>query len=122
RPSLFGPVNFVSPQYITQAKFAKAFAKALHRPCFLKMPASFLKILLGEMAETLLLNGQFASPQVLTSNGFEFKFTDINETLNYMVDIKFCNFKNEAKKISQSIPQNIDIRRVSVVGLHNQTV
>lgn len=86
KSSIQGAVNFVSPECITQKQFAKAFAHALKRPCFLKMPASILQILLGkQMADELLLNGQCASPKILLTHGFVFKFPNIAEALAHIL-------------------------------------
>jgi uncharacterized protein len=80
-PTLSGPINFISPTSISQKQFAKAFARILHRPSFLRIPAFFLKIIFGEMGNALLLNGQCAYPKVLLSNDFNFSYTDIDKTL-----------------------------------------
>jgi uncharacterized protein (TIGR01777 family) len=84
-PTIKGPVNIVSPQCLTQAQFAKALAKALHRPAVLKTPAFLLKLVLGEMADELLLNGQCAYPKVLLTHGFTFKYPNINTTLMHNI-------------------------------------
>jgi uncharacterized protein len=76
-----GPVNFVAPECISQAQFAKAFAKTIHRPCFLRIPPSFLRTFLGEMADVLLLNGQCVYPQILLNNKFQFQYPDIKHAL-----------------------------------------
>jgi NAD dependent epimerase/dehydratase family enzyme len=41
-----------------------------------------LKILLGEMAEQLLLQGQKAVPKKLTDSGFKFSFPECEDALN----------------------------------------
>lgn len=82
KPQIRGPVNFVSPECISQQEFARAFAHALHRPSIIKTPAFLVKGIFGEMAEELLLNGQCAYPKVLLENGFTFKYTDIRTTLD----------------------------------------
>lgn len=70
---LQGPVNAVSPESVTQADFAKALGRAIHRPSILPMPAFLAKAVLGEMAEGLLLASTRAMPRRLLATGFEFK-------------------------------------------------
>ena len=70
---LQGPVNAVSPESVTQADFAKALGRAMHRPSILPTPAFLAKALLGEMAEGLLLASTRAMPRRLLATGFEFK-------------------------------------------------
>ena len=54
-PQIVGPLNVVSPHAIRQEEFAKLLAKKLHRPAFVHLPAFLLKLMLGEMADALLL-------------------------------------------------------------------
>lgn len=76
-----GPVNFVAPNCVTQKQLAQSIGRALHRPSIFPMPAFLLKLLFGQMAEELLLNGQNVKPDVLLANDFKFDFPDINSTL-----------------------------------------
>lgn len=79
-----GPVNFVSPQCLTQYQFAQAFAKILHRTSFVRTPAFLIKLLLGEMGNDLLLNGQCAYPKQLLTHHFIFQYPTINEALQHI--------------------------------------
>ncbi|MCU1397742.1 MAG: hypothetical protein JWN62_851 [Acidimicrobiales bacterium] len=68
-----GPVNLTSPNPVTQADFADALGKALHRPTFLPIPAFGPKLLLGgELVDNLLLSGQRVLPAALLGDGFAF--------------------------------------------------
>jgi len=72
-----GPVDFVSPNCVTQKQFAKALAKSLHRPCLLPIPGFAIKLLVGdEMATELLLEGQHVKPARLLELGFQFEYPD----------------------------------------------
>lgn len=78
-----GPVNFIAPEAVTQAQFAKMMGEILKRPTFIKTPEFVLSALYGEMAENLLLAGQHVTPKVLTENGFEFQYPRLKEALRY---------------------------------------
>lgn len=78
---LNGPVNIVSPGCVTQFQLAKAIGKVLHRPIWLPMPAFILKLMLGQMAEELVLHGQHVAPKKLVDAGFEFHAPTIEQAL-----------------------------------------
>jgi uncharacterized protein (TIGR01777 family) len=69
--SLSGPVNVTLPTPATNAEFAEALAAALHRPAFVPVPASLMKLALGEFAWELL-GSKRALPTRLESTGFTF--------------------------------------------------
>lgn len=76
-----GPYNLTAPKPVKNKDFAKALGKALHRPSFFKVPASFLKLGMGEMADELLLSGLKIIPKRLLDDGFQFKFENLNDAL-----------------------------------------
>ncbi len=65
-------MNATAPQPVTNREFAKALGHAMHRPAFMPAPGFALKLLLGEMAEALLLSGQRAVPAKAQRLGFTF--------------------------------------------------
>lgn len=69
--TLFGPVNIVSPNPISQEVFAKALAKALKKPCFLTVPGFLLR---GEKAKELLLSSLAVVPSKLQLSGYCFSY------------------------------------------------
>ncbi|CRK55658.1 Cell division inhibitor [Alloactinosynnema sp. L-07] len=75
-----GPVNLASPIPTTNAEFTAAFAKALHRPAVLAVPSFALKIVLGELADAVLMT-QRVTPKVLLDNDFRFTFTAVDDAL-----------------------------------------
>jgi uncharacterized protein (TIGR01777 family) len=78
--SLQGPVNFAAPGIVTMKEFARALGRALHRPSWAPVPASALKVLLGEFAAALL-EGQRAVPRKLLDSGFRFRFPEVDSAL-----------------------------------------
>lgn len=70
--SISGAVNAVAPESATSAGFARALGQVLHRPAMLPAPAFALRLLLGEMADALLLASTKAVPERLTRAGFAY--------------------------------------------------
>ena len=81
-PAVSGALNATAPHPVTNAVFARALGRALHRPAFMPAPGFALKLLLGEMADALLLSGQNAVPAKATRIGFQFHYSDVDEALN----------------------------------------
>ena len=81
-PQMTGPVNITAPNPCTQKEFAKAYAKSLHRPMLLTTPAFVIRLLFGEMGESLINHGQKVIPKRLLEAGFIFKKATIEEALN----------------------------------------
>jgi uncharacterized protein (TIGR01777 family) len=78
---LEGAFNFCAPKAVTNAKFTKALAHALNRPAIIPMPAQCVRLLFGEMGDTLLLHGQNVVPTALQKAGFAFTHNEIESAL-----------------------------------------
>ncbi len=72
-----GPINVISPQPVQNAEFTKALASAMQRPALFPAPALALRLVLGEMADALLLSGQRVLPQRLEKLGYHFVHPDL---------------------------------------------
>ena len=79
-----GPVNVVSPNPVTNAEFTHALGRALGRPAFLPAPACALRLVLGELAGSVL-SSQRARPSVLQRTGFEFAHPDLGPALRTLL-------------------------------------
>jgi hypothetical protein len=80
-PAVRGPLNLSSPNPVTNADFARALGRALHRPAFIPAPGLALKIILGEMAGPLLLDSQRVLPAQALAGGFRFAHPDLDDAL-----------------------------------------
>jgi len=80
---LSGPVNVVSPNPVTNREFACTLGRVLKRPAFLPLPAFAVRLLLGEMGRTLLLEGQRAYPARLDQAGFSFRHIHLEDALRH---------------------------------------
>ena len=83
-----GPLNVTAPAPVTNAAFARALGHALHRPAFMPAPGFALKLLLGEMADALLLSGQRALPAKAQREGFTFRYERVEDALAAIFDSK----------------------------------
>ncbi len=75
-----GAINAVSPHPVTNAEFTRALAHALHRPAFLQVPKTVLRIAFGEMSE-ILMASQRVLPHVAGRTGYAFKHTELEGAL-----------------------------------------
>ena len=79
--SASGCVNVTAPTPVTNAEFARTLGRALHRPAFMPAPGFALRLLLGEMADGLLLSGQRAVPAAAERLGFRFQYPRLDDAL-----------------------------------------
>jgi hypothetical protein len=80
-----GPVNVVSPNPVRNAEFARTAAAILHRPAIFPAPAFALRLLLGEMAQPLLLASQRVRPERLLELGYTFRHERLEPALQEMI-------------------------------------
>jgi uncharacterized protein len=76
-----GAINATAPNPVTNAEFARALGRAMRRPAFMPAPAFALRLLLGEMADALLLSGQRAVPARPERLGFTFRYPHLDPAL-----------------------------------------
>ena len=79
-PQIEGPVNASSPNPVTNADFSRELGRALHRPAFFRVPELALKIMQGEVTETVLASVRM-EPEKLESSGFRFTHPDLHSAL-----------------------------------------
>ena len=75
-----GIYNGVAPTPVINNEFTRILANCLHRPAFLPVPATVLRLALGEMAG-LLLTGQRVLPRHALDQGFQFRFSQLEDAL-----------------------------------------
>lgn len=79
-----GVYNGVAPIPETHYTFNKALAHVMKRPLWLWVPGIFLRLVLGEMAITVL-TGQQVSNEKLLQSGFQFKYGNIHKALSALI-------------------------------------
>ncbi len=80
-PGFEGPFNLSARKPVTMNQFARELARALHRPCLMRVPGVALRVALGDGLADTLLTGQRAVPARLERAGFAFRFEGIQEAL-----------------------------------------
>lgn len=80
-----GAVNATAPHPVTNAEFTRVLGRVMHRPALLPAPAVALRIVLGEMADALLLSGQRAVPACAERLGHRFRYTDLETALTHLL-------------------------------------
>jgi len=83
--SLDGPVNVVSPQPVTNKEFTKVLGRVLGRPTIFPLPGFMARLMLGQMADALLLASARVEPSKLQSTGYEFRHPDLEQALRHVL-------------------------------------
>ena len=81
QPSLPAALNAVAPEPCSQADFARARGKTLHRPAFLPAPAWAVRLLFGQMGDETVLGDLCVTPAAALAAGFRFETPDLPAAL-----------------------------------------
>jgi len=84
--NLRGAFNLTAPNPATNADFVKTLGHALSRPTLLPLPAFAVRLMFGEMGETLLLQGARVLPKRLEDAGYQFKFANLEEAMKSVLE------------------------------------
>lgn len=83
--NVVGPFNATAPNPAQNEEFTDTLGKVLNRPTILPIPAFGVKLLFGEMGETLLLEGNRVLPKKLEDLGFEFDYPKLEDALRHII-------------------------------------
>lgn len=81
---LRGPVHACVTPVPSQAEFARALGRALHRPVWAWAPAFALRAALGDFA-SLLLDGQYSASVKPSQAGYSWRYPDLDSALRAIV-------------------------------------
>jgi hypothetical protein len=76
-----GPLNAVSPRPVTNREFTRTLGRVLGRPTIVPLPAAMARVLMGEMADALLLASARLEPAALKASGYGFRLPDLQGAL-----------------------------------------
>ncbi|MBT5018829.1 TIGR01777 family oxidoreductase [bacterium] len=79
--SMIGPVNGTAPNPCTNHEFTKALGKVISRPTLIPMPKFAAKLVLGEMAEALILASARVMPVTAEEQSFQFQHPELVQAL-----------------------------------------
>ena len=83
--SVEGPVNVGSPNPMTNAEYTKVLGKVLNRPTVFPLPAPAARLVLGEVADALLLASQRMEPAKLKESGYRFRYSELEGALRHLL-------------------------------------
>lgn len=79
--SVTGPVNPVSPNPVRNADYATTLSHVLGKRPGLPIPAFALRLMIGEMADAIILASRKMVPQKLLDTGYQFRFPSLQQAL-----------------------------------------
>lgn len=82
RTDLEGAFNITAPEPVTSRGFCNGMKKQMRTFVTAPMPGIAMRLLVGEMADELLLNGQRVVPSRLLAAGFEFTRPALDDALS----------------------------------------
>jgi uncharacterized protein (TIGR01777 family) len=80
-PEVSGPVNMTAPNPVTHRTFADELRNVTTTIMGIGMPGWLMRLMLGEMADELLLTGQRVVPTKLLSAGYQFQFGTLSDAV-----------------------------------------
>ena len=85
---LSGPVNAVAPNAVSNTEFTRVLGRVLRRPTLFPLPGFVARLVLGEMADELLLSSIRVVPERLQQNDFQFEHPDLETALRAVLNRK----------------------------------
>ncbi len=86
--NLRGAANLAAPRSVTNSEFTKILGKVLSRPTIFPLPAFVARLMLGEMADGLLLSSARIEPARLLASGYKFKHPELEGALRDLLNKK----------------------------------
>ncbi len=85
--SLHGPINVTAPEIPTNAEYTKTLGKVLGRPTLVPLPAPAARVMLGEVADALLLASARVEPAKLKETGYEYKHPQLEGAFQQLLGL-----------------------------------
>jgi NAD dependent epimerase/dehydratase family enzyme len=82
---LQGPINVAAPNPVTNRDFTHTLGRVIDRFTAIPLPAFAARLVLGEMADELLLISQRMSVQRLVDSGFTFEYPELQSALEHLI-------------------------------------
>ena len=85
-PAAEGPLNLAAPQEVRCADFTRTLGRVLNRPSVLPLPAAAARLVMGEMADALLLASARVRPAGLERLGYTFRVPELATAIRHAID------------------------------------
>lgn len=82
---LRGPVNVSAPTPHRNSEYTRVLGRVLGRPTVVPLPAPAARLVLGEMADELLLASARMKPERLKKGGYEFRYPQLEGALKHLL-------------------------------------
>jgi uncharacterized protein (TIGR01777 family) len=86
REDVKGIYNATAPYPATNEEFTKTLGEVVHRPTYFPVPEFAVKLMFGEMGETLLLGGARVFPKRILDAGFQFEQVNLKTALQEILN------------------------------------
>ncbi len=83
--SLSGPVNVSVPDPPTNIEYTKTLCRVLGRPTIFPLPALAARLVLGEVADELLLASQRIEPARLKESGYSYRYPELEGAFRHLL-------------------------------------
>lgn len=80
-----GAVNIVTPSPVTNEEFVRTLGTVLRRPVLFRIPANVLRMLMGEMADEMLLASTRVLPVRLQQADYQFQYSTLESALQHLL-------------------------------------
>lgn len=80
-----GIYNITSPSPISQKEMFDLISKKVKKPIWGYINSRVIQLLFGQLADELILNGNSSLPKRLEQEGYQFKYTNFEKSLNYLL-------------------------------------
>jgi uncharacterized protein (TIGR01777 family) len=81
-----GVFNLTAPAPQMMKDFCKILGRVMRRPSWVRVPGFMLRLVLGEMAQALLLTGQRVEPKRLLEAGYQFLYPEAQAALKQILN------------------------------------
>jgi hypothetical protein len=81
--TIIGPLNPVSPNTLRNSEYTETASRVMGRKPGASIPAFLLRLMIGEMADALLLASRRIEPKKLLDNGYQFRFPALEDALRH---------------------------------------
>ena len=84
--SLEGPVNVGAPDPPTNAEYTKVLGRVLNRPTLFPLPAPAARLMLGEVADELLLPSARMEPARLKETSYDYRHPELEGAFRHLLN------------------------------------